>query len=137
MPFSYSELIPSSESAASVSDHLHHPSLRKLRCRKGQTNFCSLRKHPETLTLLKEKLTVLWGNLGELKDKHVLKGGTEPFNADGLTSLPFYCCVYEYGVKRSQLELDYEDGVASYETNPETFFGWERRFAMHGTTIQT
>jgi hypothetical protein len=85
---------------------------------------------------LKKKLGVLWGNLEELKNEYASPGGVEPFNADnGLKSLPFYCCIQEYGVKKGGTASDSGDGLAGYETDPEAFFGWERRFRIHGTTI--
>ncbi len=54
------------------------------------TNARSLRKDPQALARLREKLFVLWGDLEELK-------------ASGSNDMPsntaFECCIKEYGVK--------------------------------------
>ncbi|KAI4206953.1 MAG: hypothetical protein LQ348_000738 [Seirophora lacunosa] len=72
---------------------------------------CDLRRRPQALLALTEKLFLIWGELEEKKSAGL---GT----AKGL---PFECCIKEYGVRSAGAT-----GTGSGE--------WERRFAMFGTT---
>ena len=65
----------------------------------------NLRRDTRTLTKLREKLFLLWGNLEDVK------AGTET----ELSSIPFETCIYEYGI--------FADGK------------WQRLHSMFGTTI--
>lgn len=97
---------------------------------------CNLRRRPQALAALREKLFLLWGDLEERKkDGSVKKEGT-PMEAK---SMPFECCIKEYGVRArnaarqrpesgDEIETDETEGAAEN-------WGWERRFAMFGTTI--
>ncbi|KAF2161297.1 hypothetical protein M409DRAFT_28336 [Zasmidium cellare ATCC 36951] len=75
-------------------------------------NPMDLRAEPRLLAKLREKMFVLWGNLEE--------GGGE-----GLSNLPFECCIQEYGI-----EMDEED--PGKEKAP---LGWQRMYSMFGVTI--
>lgn len=101
------------------------------------TNKPSLRRHPDRLNELREKLFILWGDLEERKNA----------SPDGRIDLsvtpsskPFTCCVKEYGVRCgcdvSLHERD-EDAMTDDEDggHKSGCLGWERRFALHGTTI--
>ena len=102
--------------------------------------YCSLHKCPETLAQLREKLFILWGNLEEMKEKRMQQSvsgegqdigdANKVSKKDSLSSLPFACCIKEYGVRCKHKSLP--DGLGC--RNPDCF-GWERRFAMFGTTI--
>ncbi|KAF2104918.1 hypothetical protein NA57DRAFT_51710 [Rhizodiscina lignyota] len=61
-----------------------------------------LRRDKDTLGKLKELLWTLWGDVGELKDKH-----KDHFNpaVTRPSNLPFYCCIQEYGVVDMQSPL--------------------------------
>lgn len=107
------------------------------------TLSCSLRHHRTRLEELREKLFILWGNLEELKQQHAATADTDEYWAPPKTSsLPFQCCVKEYGVPCAH-PLDPDamalDGPGSGSRRPgctaPDCFGWERRFAMFGTTI--
>ncbi len=63
----------------------------------------SLRRDKDTLGKLKELLWILWGDVGELKDKH--KDNFNPVITRP-SNLPFYCCIQEYGVKDLQSTLE-------------------------------
>ena len=73
-------------------------------------------------------------------DNTATKPADEP-----LSSLPFTCCIKEYGVKcnhgfdgaNTQENSDTEQNAIAKDigcSRPDCF-GWERRFAIHGTTI--
>lgn len=73
-----------------------------------------LRSEPHQLAKLRERMFVLWGNLEET-------GG----GGQGLSNLPFECCIQEYGV-----EMDDDDPVKG-----EAPLGWQRMYSMFGVTI--
>ena len=86
-----------------------------------------LRHNPRSLAQLREKMFILWGDLEERKtreekEKEANGGGKAKKGAGGkdetlvLRTLPFKCCVREYGVKVAE---------ATYQ----------RRFALCETTI--
>ncbi|PKY05522.1 telomere-binding alpha subunit central domain protein [Aspergillus campestris IBT 28561] len=88
-----------------------------------QLDAADLRKSPQRLSELKERLFYVWGNLEERKS------GISP---DRLSQRPFECCIQEYGVPCSHaLPDDRELGCSQGDC-----FGWERRFGIFGTTIQ-
>ncbi|KAH0536852.1 hypothetical protein FGG08_006315 [Glutinoglossum americanum] len=114
-----------------------------------------LRKNPDTLNLLREKLFILWGDLQERKsnptgsalreldpnndirpvsdtaakdDGSVVRAGLTQSSAK-----VFECCIKEYGVldkKRRQKGDATRGGDADYSEEM-----WLRRFRMFGTTI--
>ncbi|KAK4505694.1 hypothetical protein PRZ48_003659 [Zasmidium cellare] len=90
--------------------HVHHKDAQFL-FGNDMDNPMDLRAEPRLLAKLREKMFVLWGNLEE-------NGG------EGLSNLPFECCIQEYGV-----EMD-EDDTAKKET-----LGWQRMYSMFGVTI--
>ena len=87
---------------------------------------------------MKEKLFILWGDLEERKAKAIAEGNSAtPHNWGPVSSVPFTCCIKEYGVRCSH-ESDADDGmVVNHDSgcSHEDCFGWERRFAMFQTTI--
>ncbi|KAI4184155.1 MAG: hypothetical protein L6R41_004946 [Letrouitia leprolyta] len=101
---------------------------------------CNLHRNPEALETLREKLFLMWGDLEELKRKSDGGGGeeTKPSNK------PFECCLKEYGIRsrkncrgqaiESDGRSDDGKGKVANEEGVENW-GWERRFAMFGTTI--
>lgn len=92
----------------------------------------SLRKNPQTLEQLRERLFILWGDLEERK--RAAPDGqldlTQPQNTP--SQRPFTCCIKEYGVPCDCLEEG--DGKESGH-HEEGCLRWQRRFAMFGTTI--
>ncbi|EED12893.1 telomere-binding alpha subunit central domain protein [Talaromyces stipitatus ATCC 10500] len=95
----------------------------------------NLRKNKETFIRLQEKLCILWGDLEERKSSGM------DTQQKGPSQLPFTCCVKEWGVRcacrtnaSSQDDSDRECAVVGPEHNRECL-GWERRFALFGTTI--
>ncbi|KAF7122949.1 hypothetical protein CNMCM5793_001125 [Aspergillus hiratsukae] len=93
-----------------------------------------LRKDDLKLAQLKEKVFHLWGNLEERK-KATIEGSSNPQALRPLSSVPFTCCIKEYGVRCSHeksTDDKIDDGTGC---SHETCFGWERRFAMFSTTI--
>jgi hypothetical protein len=94
----------------------------------------NLRSNPQRLEAIKEKLFLLWGNLEEEKTK-AMASGQQSWGP--VKSCPFECCIKEYGVQcthgKDPNAMDVDGGMC---TQPDCF-GWERRFAMFGTTIHT
>ncbi|CAP95093.1 Pc21g01960 [Penicillium rubens Wisconsin 54-1255] len=94
----------------------------------------NLRSNPRRLEAIKEKLFLLWGNLEEEKSK-AMASGQQSWGP--VKSCPFECCIKEYGVRcthgKDPDAMDIDGGMC---THPDCF-GWERRFAMFGTTIHT
>ncbi|KAJ5812879.1 Telomere end binding protein [Penicillium robsamsonii] len=98
-------------------------------------NAFNLRDYPSRLEAMKEKLFLLWGNLEEEKS-NAMASGQQSWGP--VKSRPFECCIKEYGVRcthgKDPNVMDIDGGeVCAY---PDCF-GWERRFAMFGTTIHT
>ncbi|KAK9854518.1 hypothetical protein MYU51_003575 [Penicillium brevicompactum] len=91
-----------------------------------------LRSHPRRLSRMREKLFLLWGNLEEQKMK-AMASGSQTWGP--VSSVPFECCIKEYGVpcthSKDSNAMDIDD-EACVQTG---CFGWERRFALFGTTI--
>lgn len=103
------------------------------------THSYSLRRNRTRLEVLREKLFILWGNLEELKQQHAATADTDEYWAPLKTSsLPFQCCIKEYGVPCTH-SLDPDamalDGPGRPGCTAPDCFGWERRFALFGTTI--
>ncbi|KAJ6099176.1 hypothetical protein N7467_000711 [Penicillium canescens] len=92
-----------------------------------------LRKRPRKLDLMKEKLFYLWGNLEERK-KAIASGNQNP---EPLSSLPFKCCIKEYGVKCTHSKDPNAMDVDGEDCSQPDCFGWERRFGIFGTTIHS
>ncbi|KAJ5782560.1 hypothetical protein N7457_004334 [Penicillium paradoxum] len=93
-----------------------------------------LRSNSKKATEIKEKLFILWGDLEEKKSK-ARASGQQSWGQ--VRSRPFECCIKEYGVRCTHSKdpnaMDIDGDVCSYPG----CFGWERRFAMFGTTIHT
>lgn len=78
---------------------------------------------------LREQMSILWGDLEELKTAASLK--QQPFPSSegvsaqdmGLSNMPFFCCIQEYGQ-----ELDEED-------RPDEFPTYTTLYALVGTRI--
>ena len=83
---------------------------------------CNLRKNPQALTQLKEKLFVLWGDLQELKEEASM---SQKVPERKLHSRPFECLISEYGIEARD-----EHGIK--KDNGE----YERVFHLSGTTIK-
>ncbi|KAE8370090.1 hypothetical protein BDV27DRAFT_152501 [Aspergillus caelatus] len=97
----------------------------------------NLRKDPEQLAILRERLFILWGDLEERKKKIIKESGQGPPKLDRASSRPFICCIQEYGVKCSHLS---DADAMSDDTSGcsrEDCFGWERRFGIFQTTIDS
>ncbi|KAL8937450.1 MAG: hypothetical protein Q9216_004414 [Gyalolechia sp. 2 TL-2023] len=109
---------------------------------------CNLHREPQALAALREKLFLLWGDLEERKRDVV--GRTGEAGTTTMRSMPFECCVKEYGVRsrevRRRLQRTAEDVRSDDDDDEkgeeeeggeegEENWGWERRFAMFGTTI--
>ncbi|KAL8933559.1 MAG: hypothetical protein Q9211_005715 [Gyalolechia sp. 1 TL-2023] len=97
---------------------------------------CNLHREPQALAALREKLFLLWGDLEERKSAGAGAG------AEGKTrSLPFECCIKEYGVRsrtcrrERAAEDDGRSDAEKADAGEDDNWGWERRFAMFGTTI--
>lgn len=99
--------------------------------------FLSLRNNKEAFIRLQEKLCILWGDLDERKSEGM------DLQQKGPSSLPFTCCIKEWGVRcacRTSVsshdddDSDRDCAVVGPEHNRECL-GWERRFALFGTTI--
>ena len=121
---------------------------------------CNLRRSPQTLAQLREKLFILWGDLEEWKTKQ-LESSERPLQVEqgagnaGRAQRPrckaFECCLKEYGVRNRKAQRlkghpilrgsaagSGEDGSADEDDDvwrEENGYGWERKFAMFGTTI--
>jgi protection-of-telomeres protein 1 len=90
------------------------------------TDHRSLRRDPQTLAKVREQMAILWGNLEELKV--AASQNQQPFPSRegshmGLSNLPFYCCIKEYGQ-----ELDEED-------RPDEFSTYTTLYALASTRI--
>lgn len=83
---------------------------------------------------LKEKLFILWGDLEERKSQAAAEGKTDPQSWGPVSSVPFTCCIKEYGVRCSHVD-DADDSNLGCEN--EGCFGWERRLGMFQTTIHS
>ncbi|KAL8918368.1 MAG: hypothetical protein Q9208_007387 [Pyrenodesmia sp. 3 TL-2023] len=100
---------------------------------------CNLRRRSQALAALRERLFLLWGDLEERKGRDAAEKRAEA------SSMPFECCIKEYGVRSRRQARAVSDGCASGEEEAhregnqgcreEDNWGWERKFAMFGTTI--
>ncbi|KKZ60692.1 hypothetical protein EMCG_04619 [[Emmonsia] crescens] len=103
----------------------------------------NLRENPATLSDLREKLFILWGDLEERKSANNTTASNSSGNANGnapnpdpkkeiasASTKPFVCCIKEFGVKSSRSS---DEGTS--DDNDECGFGWKRRFCLFGTTI--
>ncbi|PIG79795.1 telomere-binding alpha subunit central domain protein [Aspergillus arachidicola] len=96
-----------------------------------------LRKDPEQLAILRERLFILWGDLEERKKKITEESRQGSLKLDRASSRPFTCCIQEYGVRCSHLS---DADAMSDDTSGcsrEDCFGWERRFGIFQTTIDS
>ncbi|KAH6686162.1 hypothetical protein F5X68DRAFT_240465 [Plectosphaerella plurivora] len=109
---------------------------------------CDLRDNPNKLSLLRERLFLLWGNLEEIKtlkqqrekDKRRKVHDMPPDSSDAeaapkdngsfvLNNRPFSCCIRQYGIKTDEpnpLNADAGKGQK-----------WKRMFGLFGTKITT
>ena len=108
----------------------------------------NLRKSPTTLTALREKLFLLWGDLEERKANAQKAGGKSLKETNGNAQdrgkkwaieskgRPLQCCLKEYGVK---IKVDGETGKGLVNGGEselgEKTWRWERRWRMWGCTI--
>ncbi|KAJ5610981.1 hypothetical protein N7510_007700 [Penicillium lagena] len=96
-----------------------------------------LRRNKNDLAELKERLFILWGDLLEKKQQAASASTNNqawaPFPS---VSLPFECCIKEYGVSCSHQTDPDAMAVDGEVCSQPDCFGWERRFAMFGTTIK-
>jgi protection-of-telomeres protein 1 len=92
----------------------------------------SLRGNPKELSLIKDRLFHLWGDLEEQKSQAIASGNQ---NWEAVKSVPFNCCIKEYGVPCTHVKdsnaMDIDDELCSHTD----CFGWERRFAIFDTII--
>jgi hypothetical protein len=93
-----------------------------------------LRKNETRLNELREKLFHLWADLEERK-RAVPNGRLDSQSLETPPGKPFTCCIKEYGVKCA--EAGDPDAMSEDEhgCGRAGCLGWERRFAMFGTTI--
>ncbi|KAI4124880.1 MAG: hypothetical protein LQ338_004574 [Usnochroma carphineum] len=114
---------------------------------------CNLRRRSQALAALREKLFLLWGDLEERKKA----GGSGEKGHHEAKSMPFECCIKEYGVRSRKPAQSQQSrargcdgessddegnekggiqrGMASEDRVEASSWGWDRRFAMFGTTI--
>lgn len=101
-----------------------------------------LRRDTDTLSNLHDRMAILWGNLGAVKDQAAAKrkrvaarGGLQappPDSSDGegeettLANMPFACYIKQYGVPFQREE----------EAGAQPVQEWTRVFALMGTQIQ-
>ncbi|KAL9003250.1 MAG: hypothetical protein Q9188_003865 [Gyalolechia gomerana] len=98
---------------------------------------CNLHRKPQALAALRERLFLLWGDLEERK-----RDGSSAGEGGKTRSMPFECCIKEYGVRsrkgwreRAVKDDERSDAEKEEDADEEHNWGWERRFAMFGTTI--
>jgi len=104
----------------------------------------NLRQDKEALSILREKMFTLWGNLEEKKmaaqeaarkgeppadsdDENGQVGGNSESGKMQLTNRPFPCCIQQYGVKVSE-----SDPARASAGNGKR---WQRMFRLFGTMI--
>lgn len=85
---------------------------------------------------------MLWGDLEERKQEASSvdpTGDDESWIPVKSSSLPFICCIKEYGVKCGHQDPDamVVDNSDQDMCSHSDCLGWERRFAMFGTTIHS
>lgn len=101
----------------------------------------SLRRHASRLDELRERIWTLWGNLEEAKQEQIAtanSGDDRGWEPPTHSSLPFECCIKEYGVRcphPADTNAMLVDGLDEHPCSHPDCFGWERRFAMFGTRI--
>ncbi|KAL8731374.1 MAG: hypothetical protein Q9166_003466 [cf. Caloplaca sp. 2 TL-2023] len=87
---------------------------------------CNLRRKPQRLAELRERLFLLWGDLEEKKT--AAANSNEVCNGvKSAKSMPFTCCVKQYGIRKRWEK----PGLSDAERN----WGWDRMFRIFGTTI--
>lgn len=115
-----------------------------------------LRRNRKTLSLLRERMFTLWGDLEErkrqvaagkrrAKQPALRSGGRTKFEMppidesgnedneeviDGLSNKPFICCIKQYGVLKAK-----ESSTESDSSESETKDEWMRVFGLFGTKI--
>ncbi|KAL4787911.1 hypothetical protein BJX76DRAFT_368258 [Aspergillus varians] len=96
----------------------------------------NLRQSSSHLRQLKEKLFLLWGELEERK-RAAIEGGESPLDLGHFSSVPFNCCIMEYGIRCSHSSgSSSEDDSKSFPgCANQDCLGWERRFGLLKTTI--
>lgn len=99
---------------------------------------CDLRRNPEILGKLRQKMFILWGNLEEEKSSHRsqtprsgddvrLDSSDDETVGMKISNQPFPCCIKQYGIK----VLEQDAGKATAGNN----LRWERMFGMYGTKV--
>ncbi|KPI36080.1 Protection of telomeres protein 1 [Cyphellophora attinorum] len=118
-----------------------------------RASACNLRKSPNALAQLREKLFILWGNLEELLTEQLStsrsRAGSGDVNTDAADqdrdrrsalslvqkhykSQPFECFIEEYGVLKAKKTRIRNDGSIG---NGDRMEDWERCFRICKTTI--
>lgn len=97
----------------------------------------SLRHNKQALEELREKLFILWGDLEERKIKAIAEGQPNSQPVDSVSSIPFVCCIKEYGVECAHKHDPNRMEVDDLDCGYEGCLGWERRFAMFETVIHS
>ncbi|KAJ5713661.1 uncharacterized protein N7483_010842 [Penicillium malachiteum] len=96
----------------------------------------NLRRDPQRLSELREKLFILWGNLEEQKQAAAeIPVDDKDWKPVKSSSLPFTCCIREYGVPCRHVRDSDAMAIDGQLCVKEECFGWERRFSLYGTTI--
>ncbi|KAJ5894063.1 hypothetical protein N7495_005754 [Penicillium taxi] len=90
----------------------------------------NLRRNQQRLGELREQLFHLWGNLEECKMSASARVGKK------VSSLPFQCCIKEYGVQCDHAKDPDGMDVDGEPCGKQGCFGWDRRFAIFGTQIR-
>ncbi|KAL8805206.1 MAG: hypothetical protein Q9182_002081 [Xanthomendoza sp. 2 TL-2023] len=101
---------------------------------------CNLRRRPQQLAALREKLFLLWGDLEERKAARFGEGSdaeeeekrTEERKKEKANGIPFECCIKQYAIRNGD---ESDDEESSDTKDPELMGGWDRMFRMFGTTI--
>ncbi|KAL4912276.1 hypothetical protein BDW62DRAFT_26097 [Aspergillus aurantiobrunneus] len=97
----------------------------------------NLRQSSGKLNQLREKLFLLWGDLEERKKK-AMEDGKNPLDLGPVSSVPFNCCIMEYGIRcrhSRDLNADTDESLPQAGCPDQDCFGWERRFGLLKTTI--
>ncbi|KAE8388652.1 telomere-binding alpha subunit central domain protein [Aspergillus alliaceus] len=102
-----------------------------------QMSAADLRKDLRKLAILSERLFILWGDLEERKKNIAKQNSESPPKLEHASSRPFNCCIQEYGVKCSHVSDTDARSDDTSGCSQEDCFGWERRFAMFQTTIDS
>ncbi|KAJ6144759.1 hypothetical protein N7470_008654 [Penicillium chermesinum] len=104
---------------------------------EGTDPILNKKQHrPQMKVFLREKLFILWGDLEECK-LAAASSRNLPAAHKKPSSTPFICCVKEYGIPCTHLRnsnaMVLDEGICGQGD----CLGWERRFAISGTSIKS